>query len=383
MVEKRIVVWLCTFKDRKSHMLQWVDPDTGRRKTRSARTDNSKEAEKARADLEYELNHGKYQEASRMTWERFRELFETEYVATRRPNTQESYEDTLNAFEDICQPGRLSSISERTISKFASGLREGDTDKRRKPAQPSTISVRLQLLGTALRWAVHQKMLPACPRFPTIKVPKKRPQPIPQEAFERLYDKAPDAQWRALVLCGWLAGLRRMEALSLEREPTDTAPYLDLAHDRIVLPAQFVKGAEDEWVPLDPVLRNALLALPERGKRFFRFTSRRDGHQLKPNTIGQKVADLAAAAGVRLTTHALRKGFGCRYAGKVPAQVLQRLMRHANIQTTMDYYVSVDEAVKEAVLGPALKHSHNRETPATVSAGGRADATPGEERRHG
>ena len=60
---------------------------------------------------------------------------------------------------------------------------------------------------------------------------------------------------------------------------------------------------------------------------------------------------LAKRAGVRLTMHSLRKGFGCRYAGKVPAQVLQKLMRHRNIKTTMDYYANVDEAARDAVRG--------------------------------
>jgi hypothetical protein len=55
----------------------------------------------------------------------------------------------------------------------------------------------------------------------------------------------------------------------------------------------------------------------------------------------------------------LRKGFGCRYAGKVPAQVLQRLMRHANIKTTMDYYANVDEAVMAAVLGDKRNSPRN------------------------
>jgi hypothetical protein len=66
-MEKRLTVWICRFRDRKALMLQWLDPDTGRTKSCSARTDKPKEAEKARADLEYELNHGRYQEASRMT----------------------------------------------------------------------------------------------------------------------------------------------------------------------------------------------------------------------------------------------------------------------------------------------------------------------------
>jgi hypothetical protein len=47
----------------------------------------------------------------------------------------------------------------------------------------------------------------------------------------------------------------------------------------------------------------------------------------------------------------LRHGFGCRYAARVPAQVLQKLMRHASIKTTTDYYTNVDDAAIAAVLG--------------------------------
>ena len=46
----------------------------------------------------------------------------------------------------------------------------------------------------------------------------------------------------------------------------------------------------------------------------------------------------------------LRKGFGCYYAGRVPAQVLQKLMRHAHIATTMAFYANVDAAAEQAVL---------------------------------
>lgn len=55
----------------------------------------------------------------------------------------------------------------------------------------------------------------------------------------------------------------------------------------------------------------------------------------------------------------LRKGFGCHYAGKVSAHVLQRLMRHAEIKTTMSYYANVDAAVEEAVLGPQRNSLRN------------------------
>jgi integrase len=349
-MEKRITVWLCRFRDRKALMLQWVDPDSGRTKSRSARTADPKEAERLRAALEYELSHNLFAEASRMTWDRFRELFEAEYVATRRPNTQRCYRDSLDAFEDLCQPARLRSISERTISQYAASLRKRET-ARSDGNQESTIKVRLQYLRTALRWAAKQKLLANCPAFPVIKVPKNRPQPIPAESFEKLYAKAPDAQMRAFLLTGWLAGLRLSEALALEREPTDKAPYLDLHHHRIVLPPGSAKAGEDQWVPLDPVLRDALLALPDQGPKLFYFRAR-DGHELSSTTISERIVQLAAKAGVKLTMHALRKGFGCRYAAKVPAQVLMRLMRHSSVAITMDYYANVDQAVMDAVLGP-------------------------------
>jgi hypothetical protein len=66
---------------------------------------------------------------------------------------------------------------------------------------------------------------------------------------------------------------------------------------------------------------------------------------------------------------ALRRGFGCRYAGKVSAHVLQRLMRHASLKTTMDYYANIDAAVEEAVLGlqgNTLRNSEVITEPATV-----------------
>ena len=74
----------------------------------------------------------------------------------------------------------------------------------------STIRVNLQFLRTALRWAGPdgQKMMAQLPKFPTIKVPKRKPQPVPGEAFEKLLDKARDQETRAYLLCGWLAGLR-------------------------------------------------------------------------------------------------------------------------------------------------------------------------------
>jgi integrase len=159
----------------------------------------------------------------------------------------------------------------------------------------------------------------------------------------------------------------------LEWEPTDKAPWLDLARDRIVLPAELVKAVEDQWVPLDAAFREILQALPRRGKKVFHFAAK-DGHTLTANGVSQRVIRLAKKAGVKMTMHALRKGFGCYYAGKVPAQVLQKLMRHGDIKTTMAYYANVDAAAEEAVRDRQRNSSRN--TPPAGAGPGAPDRDP-------
>src|SRR5262249_4155125 len=102
-----------------------------------------------------------------MPWERFRALFGDEDVRAKRPNTRRNYQNILDLFERLCSPGRLRSIDERTISTFASLMRKEPT-RGREGMQPGTVKVRLQFLRTALRWAVLQKSLPECPRFPAV-----------------------------------------------------------------------------------------------------------------------------------------------------------------------------------------------------------------------
>jgi integrase len=349
MADKRITVWIQHFKDRKTPVLQWHDPDTGKRKSQSAGTADEKEAEQARADKEYELNHNLHKDRSRMTWQRFRELFEEEFVASRRLNTRENYTCTLDSFEQYCHPTQLQNINERTISRFLAALCREPKRRGKGTLTASSVKVRLQFLRTALRWAGEQKLIAEVPRFPSVKVPKKKPKPVPEEVFERLYAFAPNDEIRAFLLCGWLAGLRLEEAYGLEWQENGDAPWLDFDRKRIVLPAERVKGVEDQIVPLDDDLAAALQKLPRTGGRVFAFLSPRYGQPMTSNTVSQRIIALAEEAGVRLSFRSLRRGFACAYAAEVPAQVLQSLLRHRNIQTTMAYYSNTQEAAAEAV----------------------------------
>lgn len=360
MQEKRITVWIQSYSDRSNLTLMWIDPLTGKRKSESAETSIRSLAEMKRTEKEYELNHGLHKEVSRMSWEKFRQLFETEHVSGRRQNTRDNYAETFAAFEKLCRPTSLRGITTRTISAFVGALRK-QPGYRGGTMQESTIKIRVQHMRTALTWAVRQRLIPEAPDFPVIKVPKRKPQPVSTEAYERMLAKAPDEAMRVFIMSGWLAGLRLNEALALEREETEEAPYLDLARERIVFPAKIVKGGEDQWVPLDPELREAIEALPRQGRKVFSFVEERSGKPVKDVAVSHRVVEIARQAGVKLTMKSLRRGFGCYWAARVPAQVLQKLMRHSNIRITMDYYANVDDAAMQAVLGRQRNTLRNSE----------------------
>jgi integrase len=142
------------------------------------------------------------------------------------------------------------------------------------------------------------------------------------------------------------------EARELRWAPSDEWPWIDFERNRVVLPAVFAKSAQDQSVPIHAVLRQALAELPRTDKLVFPFRSRKGGGRLSAEGLSNRVRLIARQAGVKLSMHRLRKGFGCRVAktpGKGNAPVLHELMRHSSMQITMDYYASVDDVLQEAI----------------------------------
>ncbi len=66
--------------------------------------------------------------------------------------------------------------------------------------------------------------------------------------------------------------------------------------------------------------------------------------------VSRKFSRLAKKVGLTISLHDMRRSFGSRYTAVVPAPVLQRLMRHSDIKTTLTYYADVDGVLDEAIL---------------------------------
>jgi integrase len=337
MPEERIKVYVLKPKDRRTLQLQWVDPDTGIRKTCSARTGDPAAALKARADLEYELNHGLHRAPSKMPWETFRQLYHDEKLAGAREATRKKAGYVFDAFEELAHPRALGGVNERTLSGYAARLRE-------KGYKAPTIQGHLAYLRAALRWAADQKLIPAAPKVVMPKLPKKRiVRKIVAEEFERLLAVAPDDCWAAFMQTAWFSGMRRNEMLDLTWHADEGKPWVDFGQGRIWIPSAYNKSDADTWLPVHPELAEVLKARrQERGKLFPLSAS--------PREVSRTFTKLAKKAGLKISLHDLRRSFGSRYASVVPAPVLQRLMRHSDIKTTLMFYTNVDDVLEEAIL---------------------------------
>ena len=114
---------------------QWVDPVTGKKRTKSAGTTIRREAEKFRAKLATEIEtNGLLME--RITWDAFRDQFELHGVSGKSKATQVELSGTLNRLEELIAPVRPEAIDSRVVSLFASRIRsQGRSDHQETPRE--------------------------------------------------------------------------------------------------------------------------------------------------------------------------------------------------------------------------------------------------------
>jgi hypothetical protein len=82
-----IKVTVCKYPDRENLVLRYIDPVSGKQKTKSAGTPDESEAIGKAAVWQDELTSGRYQAPSRLTWAEFRKRYEREKGAGQSHNT--------------------------------------------------------------------------------------------------------------------------------------------------------------------------------------------------------------------------------------------------------------------------------------------------------
>ena len=355
-MSEEIKVTVIRYPDRENLVLAYTCPVSGKRKTKSAGMANEKDAWKEAAKWEDELRTGRYVSPSKIAWADFRDQYERERLAPQSVSSRKSAGTALNAVERIINPDRLVKLTTATMSKFIAQLRtEGMRD--------STLASYLRTLKACLRWAVRMGLLRAMPQFDMPRAGDAKARPVTTEEFERLLDQAAAVRprdtkvWTRVLNGLWLSGLRLGEAMRLSWDQ-DTPFAVDLSGRfpafRIEALAQ--KGRRDERLPMTPDFATWLLQTPEadRHGQVFPLPSLRDGTPQSIVKAGCTISAIGESARVVVakdpdtgkvkyaSAHDLRRSFGTRWAKKVMPAVLQRLMRHRSINTTMKYYVGIE-----------------------------------------
>ncbi|MHC2066565.1 tyrosine-type recombinase/integrase [Bremerella sp. T1] len=388
-------------------MAYYVDPITGKQKFRSTKTTSKRDADKFAGKWEDELRSGRYKAPSKITWEEFTDRFLLEHCAGLAPATSTKYQGAFNRFQTITGIVSLRDATTELISEFQTKVRESGTSE-------ATLACYLRHLKSALRWGVGMGMIHQQPK---IKMPKRvkgasimKGRPISGEEFDRMVAKVPKVcgvdvatDWENLLRGLWLSGLRISEALNLYWEgDKGIVVLLDLKRPMLMIPAEAEKGYKDRLLPITPDFVEFLQKTPESQRRGRVFPLRRRDNV--PMTcvfgIGKRISEIGEAAGVKVkdtgkvrtledgteepivkyaSAHDLRRSFGHRWSRKVMPAVLQALMRHESINTTMMFYVgqeaeSVADAVWEAArmndsmnASPDGTNSGDSETPENVS----------------
>jgi len=346
--------------------LVYFDPITGKKIAKSAETTNRQKAEKKAAILENDLNTGRYKPTSKITWKEFRERFEREHVTALAPDSQTSYRAALNHLERVVNPDRLSKLTTAVISEFKDKLRQPRTVERRgKPVtipgmKETTLNTTCRHIKAALRWAQTMGLMAEAPKIQASAPKAARARPVLAEEFDRMVaavskvrpDDADD--WTELLNGLWLSGLRLGEATILSWEAD--APFaVDLSgrRPRFRIYSEAQKARRDETLPMTPDFAEWLLnTFPESERQgpVFKVFASRTGEPMTENQIGRTISRIGHKAGVVVnrdagkfaSAHDLRRSFGTRWAKRVMPAMLQKLMRHAHVETTMKYYVGID-----------------------------------------
>jgi integrase len=353
-MSEEIKVHVVKYPDRKNLVMRYLDPFTNKHVQRSTGTAKKSAAEKEAGKWQAELNEGRYKAQSRMTWDDFREKYESEVLPGLSEGTGDCKASAMNYIENTINPHYLRELTTPRLSAFVAKLREGGM-------KDTTLSVHLAHLKPILRWAVRQGYLRS---MPDVDMPKRakgisqamRGRPLVEEELDRMIDKVPEKRkrepkkWQQLLRGLWWGGLRLSEALALSwDEEAPISVCMRGKYPTLRIQAEAQKSRRDQLLPIAPEFAEMLLAVPEAERHGLVFgIYGQNGQPLSTKRASRYISSIGKAANVVTnkaenrhgTAHDLRRAFCTRWARRIMPADLNKLARHASMNTTMQFYVS-------------------------------------------
>ena len=270
----------------------------------------------------------------------------------------------------------IADIGPRQIEKFRAGrLRTG--------IAAGTANRNLKTLKRLFNLAILRGYLPRgsnpCDGIAMLKVGSIRRQVIGPQVFTQIYEHAPDAYWRALLVTIYTTGLRLREVINL------TWQDIDFESNRLYVTRKKAAGFVQAWTPKDHQMRMIPLAAqavnlvaawqnasPEGCPYVFMERDRWDYYRRRVeagrwragtdlvNNLLLRFKTICRQAGADIYTFRdMRCSCITNWARQLPIYVVQQLAGHSDMRTTQRYYLLVqpedlDKArdIQAQLLGP-------------------------------
>ncbi len=356
--QQSIKVYTRRLSGKKNLAMFYRCPVTGDQHLKSTGTSIKRDAERAAALWQEQLNNASYHAPQRMSWDDFVDLYADSHLSTLRPKSADIALTGLRQFHRIVKPARIASVKATQIRKFK-------TDAKKEEMKTNTINTYLRCIRAALNWAVSEEIISSAPQVRMLKADnggkRMKGKPLTDEQIQQFIDAAPlvrkhDAErWQRFIRGLVLSGLRLGEALRLSwDEESDFCLDFSGLYPCFRIHGSAQKNGKSQTLPLHPDFERFLFQTPKEQRKGLVFDLSGEqtatGRNLSDKRCSRIVSSIAEAGGVVVdphtgqtaTCHDLRRTYGQRLAlSGVSPYELKELMRHADIKTSMAYYIDL------------------------------------------
>lgn len=269
-----------------------------------------------------------------------------EWIEVHRPIVSRSHLRSVEFFKKL----HTYELGAKLIDEITTDDVEAARTQHLKTHAPASANHWLNILKVLANWAVRRRIIPELPwQVKKLKLQKKpRVMLPPSSAVSWL--KAVDAtvgEGRGIATAA-----RLMLGLGLRESECITARWEWLDWDRRSYTPGLTKGREADPLPLPAWLYDYLL---QQRQAQGLIVTRQDGGAFASGFARPAMRAANAACGIgNLTPHRLRGTYATMLSEQgVPVQTVQRMMRHKDAQTTMDYLEVNLETATRAQKGMA------------------------------
>lgn len=330
MAGRRVWIFTRKLRTRTTYSLRWYD-ERNQMRTEAVGSDK-RLATDARRRRELELNSGKFMDVTPIRLSDF--VAEHLRLAEGRlaPGTLRAYRDTFRFFLEHSGDPMVSGISVRTVEEYLA--------ERAKHVRPASVNKEHRCLKAAFNHAVKRRYLREnpCEQVPFVREAERKIRALTSEEVSRLLSACRDERMWLFVALTVTTGMRRGEVCALDWSD------LDLEEGWVTVcnkDDHLTKLRRIRRLALDPTVMTVLRAWRKRslGDRVF---ASQHGERV-PNSMTKRFETLVKYAGIAdCSVHDLRRTISSELAKQgVNEAVVQKLLGHASMQTTLDYYTHV------------------------------------------